>query len=39
MGVVHKSKFKPGDRINDQFILLYEFTRESNDPQKPEWLW
>lgn len=39
MGIKHKSKFEPGQRINDRFTLLYEFQRETTDPSKKEWLW
>lgn len=39
MGIKHKSKYKIGDRINDKFTLIENFSRKTTIKGKNEWLW
>ena len=39
MGIKHKSKYQVGDRINDSFELIENFSRKTIVKGKNEWLW
>ena len=39
MGPTHKTKYKPGDRINDKFTLIRNYCRPTTVKGKNLWLW
>ena len=39
MGIKHKSKYQVGDRINESFELIENFSRKTTVKGKNEWLW
>lgn len=39
MGPKHKTNFKEGDRINDSFTLIKNYSRPTTEKGKNEWLW
>lgn len=39
MGPKHKTNFKEGDRINDCFTLIRNYSRPTTEKGKNEWLW
>lgn len=39
MGIMHKSRFNEGDRINDSFVLIRNYMRKTTIKGKNEWLW
>lgn len=39
MGKMHESRFVPGQRINDSFTLIENFSRKTTIKGKNEWLW
>lgn len=36
MGIMHKSRFEPGQRINDSFTLVENFSRKTTIKGKNE---
>lgn len=39
MGIMHKPRFNPGDRINNAFTLIENFSRKTTIKGKNEWVW